>query len=302
MPNEISYRILYGISLIVSVVSFIGSSCIIWSWYQKKQTRQKNDILNDYVAYMSIADLIFIFEGIVFISNPTFKWQFVSEFPDLLCGIIGASYNFCAICTATWNFVIVTFLLLPMIRGHYQYEISKHKRYHFIFIFTICSICVILPFLTSNEGAYGLTDNGAEKYGLSKFQCFMINREDYICLYVFIIFYFIWSIVVLLYTIYIYKKDKTIQKLTSRLFWYSVAFIFVWSGAIFDRFYSQITGEISFILICYHWFSNHCIGWCNALVWYSYINFTPDTEHQKDYQSIRNENDNEMEMQNSLVV
>eukprot|EP00483_Globobulimina_turgida_P003300 UN03305 len=158
-----------------------------------------------------------------------------------------------------------------MSRKQAMFAIAKQRRLHMAISCFICILVMILPFLTKNEGSYGFTDNTAEVYGLAKYQCWIENKNDNFCLYGFIIVYFVWSVIILLYTFCVIKQDETIRKLTSRLVWYSLVFVFVWSGPITDRMYRQSTDEMSVGLVCYHWICIHCVGWTNAAVWYTYI-------------------------------
>eukprot|EP01084_Bolivina_argentea_P310669 537616_1 len=232
-----------------------------------------------------MADLLLVFLRAMYVSNPAFKWTFMSKFPDWLCGLLGAILVFSAICTATWNFVIVTFILIPMGRGKPMYEIAEKRIWHIIFSWAIWIIVVIVPFLTPHGGSYGLTENFAD-FGLSKYQCFFVNKNEAWCLYGPIICYFLYCIIILLYMVPIFKKDNSIKQLTSRLIWYSVVFVFVWSGSVLDHMYRQFAGHLSVILVWYNWICIHCIGWTNAAVWYSYMKPNADRVKHLRYESI----------------
>eukprot|EP01084_Bolivina_argentea_P035881 66431_1 len=301
MPSEISYRILYAVSFLAGFPSLLGSSYILHSWRKsKKKQNYTNDLLNNYVGYMSIADFLLVLLMMIYVSNPAFSLTFMSQLPHWVCGVLGGAFNIFAITTTTFNFVIATFVLVPMLKGVPMYTIKKRNIYILLFTFVICLLEFILPFITSNKGSYGLTENGADKYGLTKFQCWIANPDDFICLYVFTFFYYWWSAFVLLYWCCFHRNDKSMKLLTSRLFGYTIAFVFVWSGPVLNRFYTIITGEISFGLLCYHWVTVQCVGWCNALVWYSYIK--PNNDILKISNSLERYNSFEMHGQMNEIV
>eukprot|EP01083_Nonionella_stella_P035965 98113_1 len=266
------YRAICGIAFVLSIFSCAGSTYIIYSWRKNKKLRN-NDLLNNYVAYMSMADLFLVFTRGIYVSNPTFLWTFMSQVSYWPCLVLGAAHNYAYIATTTWNFVIVSFIFLPMLRGIPMYNIQKKNKYILIFVFVVCLISWILPFITVNEGSYGFTNNGEAQYGLSKFQCWLVDADDYLTLYIFVFIYFWWSIAVLLYAYCKFRNVENMKQLTSRLFWYTVGFVFTWSGSMLNRFYRAFTGDIFFGFLMCQWITLHSAGIINGLVWYSYMNY-----------------------------
>eukprot|EP01084_Bolivina_argentea_P251504 421833_1 len=195
--SESSYRFVSGITVVISAISVLSSSYIIISWRRLAKLKQ-NDLLNDYVAFMSIFDLLLVLLRGIFVSNPAFKWTFISETSTMLCRFIGGFHQLSAICATTCNFVIAAFILLPTIKQTSMYRISTFRKCHFIFIAVITIIVVVIPIM--NNG-YGLTDNGASQYGLSKYECWISNNKDFISVYGPIAFYYVFSIGLLLWSV-----------------------------------------------------------------------------------------------------
>eukprot|EP01084_Bolivina_argentea_P312678 541351_1 len=266
--SELSYRIFSGITLMITAVSVCCSSYIIRSWIKLKK-RKVNDILSDYVAYMSIFDLLFMLFRGLYVTNPTFKWIFISEMPIIICKIMGACINSSAICMTTWNFTIAAFILLPIIRGKPMHKITKQKCNHFIFVSFTTFIVVLIPII--NDG-YGFTDNAASHYGLSKYECWIKEKADFISVYGPITLYVVFSILLLIYCIcFKFKYHSSLNQLKSQLIWYTAVFVCVWGPSIINRYYNVFTNSSSYILTYIAMLSVHSVGFGNAAVWYHYM-------------------------------
>eukprot|EP01084_Bolivina_argentea_P251503 421832_1 len=265
--SELSYRIVSGIGLVVSFVSMCSSIYILTAWHRLKKLKQ-NDLLNNYVAYMSVFDLLQALYTGTYLSNPTFKLTFISDAPTKVCQILGGFLQFINICMTTWNFVIAAFILLPIIIGQSMFRIRKQKYLHFIFISVMAFVCVLVPAI--NDG-YGLRDNAATVYGLSKYECWIVNERDVFCLYGPVTFYILFSIVLLVWSIYKFGNNNALSPLLSKLMWYTAVFILFWLPEIVNRIYTSFSDSTSIPLMYLQMLTWNSYGWANAMVWYHYM-------------------------------
>eukprot|EP01084_Bolivina_argentea_P136216 239903_1 len=268
LSSRLSYQIISGLTVVISLVSICSSIYIIVSWRRLRKLKQ-NDILHDYVAYMSVFDLLGISLRAVYLSNPTFDLTFIADAPTVLCKILGGILQFADMCMVTWNFMIVAFILLPIILGQPMHKIIRLKYVHFIFITVMVFVWVLIPAI--NDG-YGLTDNVATQYGLSKFDCWIEQSADYFCLFVPVSFYLIFSILTFIWTMLCkFKGDETLSELQLQLIWYTAVFIITWTPPMITRTYGYFTDNTSLVLTYLQTISYHSIGWANAVVWYNYM-------------------------------
>eukprot|EP01084_Bolivina_argentea_P251507 421837_1 len=266
--TELAYRIVCGLGVVISIISVFSSAYILISWWKLKKLK-KNDLLNDYVAYMSIFDLYSILLRGIYLTSPTFNGTFMSQAPTALCKILGFSHQLSVICMTTWNFIIAAFILLPLTVGKPMFKIIKHRCKHIIFLIFITFIFVLIPFI--NNG-YGLTDNGASQYGLSKYECWISNNKDFISVYGPIAFYYVFSIGLLLWSVLCgFEHKEELLKLKSQLIWYTSIFVVVWTMPIINRFYGFFTNKTSYGLTYMTIISIHSVGFANAIVWYHYM-------------------------------
>eukprot|EP01084_Bolivina_argentea_P299649 516524_1 len=266
--SEFSYRFICGTAVVFTVISVCASVYILLSWKKLKKMKQ-SDILNDYVAYMSVFDIVNLSQRAVYLSNPTFKWQFMSQASNKFCKILGGLLQFTGMCEITWNFIIAAFILLPIIIGQPMYKVVNRKILHFMFILVVTCITTLLPAL--NDG-YGFTDNNDSHYGFSKYECWIENSNDFISLYAVYTFYILFSIILLVWSVLCrFSGDRSLALLRSQLIWYTVVFVCGGAPQIMNRIYAYFTDENSIALLYLGTISFSFIGFANALIWYHYM-------------------------------
>eukprot|EP01084_Bolivina_argentea_P235418 396159_1 len=173
--SEESYQIVSIITVLVSLGSICSSLYIISSW-RKLEIKQKNDLIHDYVMYMSICDLLFVLLRGIYLTNPAFKWTFMSNTPITLCEMLGGCLQLFAICSATWNFIISVGVLLPLFYGINIVQTIVKKQNKFIHCVIVALITLTIVLIPSVTNAFGFTDNNASHYGLSKYECWIKKK------------------------------------------------------------------------------------------------------------------------------
>eukprot|EP01084_Bolivina_argentea_P313663 543194_1 len=284
--SQTAYRVVSGTACILSLTSVIGSGYLLRTWYRKKDTEKNEDkLLDEYIAYMSLPELLFALLFFIFYTNPTMNWHWMSEIPSNICILLGAFNQFLCISTTTLNFGLSLFIFLPIINGTSIRIIEQRKFIHLILVFCISLVCTIIPFFGNH---YGLCDDGANKYNLASYTCWINdkNASYYLCLYLPAAIYVLFAFCLMIYSRFM-TNNEYYKTLIDQLTWYTIAFIFVWFAGILERIHNTIMGTTTpFWLLSTRIICEASIGTVRAIIWRRYL-----TKEEKQPHDINVNND-----------
>eukprot|EP01084_Bolivina_argentea_P213068 362013_1 len=267
--SRTAYRILSGMTCLMSLTSVIGSAYLCRSWFTKKR-KNKQELLNEYIAYMSFAECIFAIYNIICYINPTMDWDLFILLPHGICVMVGVITQCLLLLTTTFNFALSAFIFLPIIRGTPMRTIERRRSIHLTFVFTVTFICTIAPLFGNH---YGLANTSDDNYGLAPYECWITETDKnyYLFLYLPATIYCTFALCLMVYA-KLMVNAKYYQTLIDQLTWYTIAFIWVWCAAIAGRIYNAATNKGSpFWMLCLKEIGLSSMGTVKAFIWWNYL-------------------------------
>eukprot|EP01084_Bolivina_argentea_P016086 30142_1 len=279
MSLKTTYQVTGVFTIILSLLSICGASWIIRKAYHKRKDKNNADfIVNDYVFYMSICDLIASVQILFYWSSVAFDSEWIEAWPFGLCWISALIFQFVLISSATWSFFIAVNLVRLMAFKasptdlKYESDIticSIPIKWNHIIVWSISIITSLIPVTD-----YGFTPNAEEKEGFAQYECWIEDSWYQMCLYGLIFVYVGITICILSWILMSKIMSKLInsdeeghKNVQNRLAAYSLFFAIVWLFPLITRSHGLAGADTPVGLVVMHHLLLASVGFGNCIIW-----------------------------------
>eukprot|EP01084_Bolivina_argentea_P013895 26020_1 len=268
------YRVTGIITSILAILSICGALWLIITSYRKKKNDKENRdfLVNDYVFYMSIWDLLNSSIILLYWSAVGFDFSWHWENHQEVCKILGFIFQLSFVSGVTWSFFIVVNLFRLLagatnddLKSKIWLERGKCKiMNNHVIVWTVAIILSLIPITHYGEA------NLQEKL---HYECWIHDKGFQMTLYIPLSVY-------LITTFYIFcwigcrkcnlvpKGDTRAEPLQNKLFAFSVLFFSIYLFPTMARIWDFINnGNTPIVFVVLHHILVSCIGLGNFLVW-----------------------------------
>eukprot|EP01084_Bolivina_argentea_P039090 72244_1 len=289
-----AYRVGGVLTTLMSILSIFGACFVIRKSYKNKKmdTEDRDFLVNDYVLYMSMWDLITHILTLFYWSQVGFNLHWVSHWPDSICSFCGFMIQLSIISAASWQICIAINLFRLMngapndkLKMKTCCKIGKFKVLNIHLYIWIWSLLASFIPITH----YGFTNNPESSEGFVKFECWIneSGKEFTIILYIVLSIYIIISLVIFCYIAC--KKCNCISSDDNRTLpvqkileaFTTICFI-VYIFPTIERFYELYNAPWVGLVIL-HNIALGSIGFGNFIIW---IYYYPKYVQQLNQQSL----------------
>eukprot|EP01083_Nonionella_stella_P174480 604979_1 len=299
------YKITGIVTFVISLLSIFGASYLIITISKKKRSDAGNRdfLLNDYVLYLSVWDVVYHSLYGSFLFSVGFHIDYHWSDHVYLCSLFGFLLQLSCVSSATWSFFIVI-NLFRLLNGARDKDLKAKTlcvirtfrvKHNHVIVWLVAAICTLLPL-----GHYGLTHNPERTYGIYPYECWIVDAKYHWALYGPLAFYIVCSAFVFLWIGcrrcgIAPHGDARNKALENQLLSFSVLFFIVYLFPTIDRIWSLVAKYPRIAFVVLHNTLLSTIGFGNFLIW-KFIFPLKTNSIQEIEQSFLSEPDNEKDM------
>eukprot|EP01083_Nonionella_stella_P154589 498351_1 len=271
------YRVTGIVTFTISLFSIFGASYLIRAISKKKRLDAENRdfLLNDYVLYQSIWDLVFhTLLGCYWFSigfNIDYHWNE----HQYLCSCLGFLVQISNISSATWFFFIVV-NLFRLMNGSRDNNLKAKTlcviatlniKHNHVIVWIIAVTCSLIPIQH-----YGPTNKPEVSYGIDAYECWIVDERYQLTIYGPLALYIACSAFVFVWIgcrrcgIVIHGDRRTMH-LENQLLAFSVLFFIVYLFPTIEGLWALVTGHPQIVFVVLHHVFLSFIGFGNFLIW-----------------------------------
>eukprot|EP01083_Nonionella_stella_P154590 498353_1 len=279
MSHSDIYRITGIVTFIISLFSIVGATYLIRAISKNKRldTANRDFLLNDYVLYLSMWDVVFhTLLGSYWFSvgfNIDYHWD---DDNSHFCKFFGFLTQISIISSATWSFFIVINLFRLMNGSHDQDLKAKtlcvirtcNVKHNHVIVWIVALTCSFIPIQH-----YGPTENPEKKEGIHSYECWIVDQWHQLTLYAPLALYIACSAFVFLWIgcrrcgIVSQGDVRAYIHLENQLLSFSVLFFVVYLFPTIERIWALVAGHPQIVFVVLHHVLLSMIGFGNFLIW-----------------------------------